>query len=161
MTTLGLAKTAWGWPERPLHGRIWTSRYQAADAIIASGLAPTRVTLYPPRWRLRFQLVATIKELAPTRALFGIEDRAAFTTAFDAQLDAVGTERITELIDAIRRSANADPVLLCFEDLTKTWCHRQAFAHWWFERTGETVMELDPARPPNHRSSTATGPGCS
>jgi hypothetical protein len=37
-------------------------------------------------------------------------------------------------------------VCLCFEDLTKPglWCHRQIFARWWTEETGEAVPELEP-----------------
>lgn len=146
MTPEGSPGTAYGWPERPLAGRIWTSRYQAADLIIASGLAPVRATLYPPRWRLRYELTGTLKELAPTRALFGFHDRAAFEPLYEAQLDALGVPAIRDRLDAIRQADQADPVVLCFEDLTKTWCHRQVFAAWWERMTGEVVAEL--ARPP-------------
>lgn len=134
----------WGWPESPTAGRIWTSRYQAADAIIASGLTPVRATLYPPRWRLRYELAATLKELAPTRALFAVHDRARFTPAYVAQLDALGVAEVAARLEAIRQAAGADPVLLCFEDLTRDWCHRLVFAAWWRVRTGETVLELAP-----------------
>jgi hypothetical protein len=45
--------------------QIYTSRYQNQEAIIASGLVPVRVTVGHPRFRLRYELKATIRELAP------------------------------------------------------------------------------------------------
>ena len=134
-----------GFPERSgALGRVWTARY-SNPRIPDSGLAPVRITVGFPRFRLRYSLAATLRELAPDRAWLHIDDRAAFSALYCAKLDALGVDAIRRLLDEVRAAAGTDPVLLCFEDCRKPgeWCHRLAFAEWWHERTGEPVLELD------------------
>ena len=63
-----------------LVSRIFTSRYQNA-AIASSGLVPIGITLGNPRFRLGYALAANLRQLAPTRAMFHLTDRAAFEPA--------------------------------------------------------------------------------
>jgi len=87
-------------------------------------LAPVRITLGKPR-RSVVEIAATVMELAPTGKLFGIEDRAEFTSAFFKKLDKIGLERIEARLNAVsQENGGRDLVLLCFEDVRKPgeWC---------------------------------------
>lgn len=139
---LASTHTATGFPDRSEpQGAVWTARYQN-KRIPASGLVAVRITAGYPRFRLRYELAATVRELAPIWTMFGLADDE-FTRRYRERLETVGVDRIRTILDGIRQSAGADPVLLCFEDLTKAPCHRRMFADWWTEQTGEPVLELE------------------
>ncbi len=124
--------------------RIYTSRYQSGDLIWRSGAVPVRITVGHPRFKLGFELGATVRELAPDRSMFGLSD-AEFSLVYAERLESLGVEVIRSLLRQISEALGGrDLVLLCFEDLTKPgeWCHRRTFARWWEERTGERVEEL-------------------
>jgi hypothetical protein len=130
-------------PVRPLA----TSRYQNHELIIDSDLVPTRITLGAPRWKLRYSLAGHIPALAPTRAIFAIEDEGEFDSAYRLHLAGVGVQFINEEIQRVSAENNGDRglVLLCFEDLEvlgENSCHRRAFARWWQEQTDQEVREL-------------------
>jgi hypothetical protein len=107
---------------------------------------PVRTTLYPPRFRLPYELRYRIAELAPTHRLFKLEG-AEFDAAYREHLDRIGVDvieaRFTEIATAERDAGNEQPalVLLCFEAAAAD-CHRGTFARWFEERTGETIAEL-------------------
>lgn len=126
--------------------RIATSSYRQEGLIRESGRIPVRITAGHPRFRLGFQIAATIKELAPSRTLFAIKDEHAFDVAYRSQLDQAGVELIGQKIaDVCAAHGERSLVLLCFEDVAQLGelsCHRRSFAHWWEERTGEEVPEL-------------------
>ena len=102
---------------------------------------PTRITLGAPRWKLAYSLGGRIRELAPTRAVFAIEDEAEFDSAYREQLDGCGVDVIAGEIQRVSlEHAGRGLVLLCFEDIGKLGemsCHRRGFARWWEETTGQ------------------------
>ncbi|MFB7424708.1 hypothetical protein ACFC0K_15695 [Streptomyces hydrogenans] len=107
---------------------------------------PVRITRGHPRYKLAYQLTHRVQELAPAASYF-TEPQPIFTASYRADLDNLGAPRVAELLGAIAASAGDHRlVLLCFEDLSKPglWCHRQVFADWWQERTGDAVRELGP-----------------
>jgi hypothetical protein len=121
-----------------------TSRYQNRSGILASGLVPVRITLGHPRWKLGYELGATVRELAPDRAMMGLGEEA-FREAYTAKLERLGHERIAAILSAVSaQHGGRGLVLLCYEDLTKPGesCHRRLFAEVWERWTGEEVPEL-------------------
>jgi hypothetical protein len=141
-----------------LNFRILTARY-SNPALAGMAAAKVRVTLYPPRFRLKYALADAVKELAPDRAMFGLDDRAMFglddraefERLYRAKLDGLGTGWVVGRLRAISAAqGGADVVLLCFEDVRRPgeWCHRQVFADWLRERTGVAVEEVAEPEPP-------------
>jgi hypothetical protein len=124
-----------------------TSRYQAADLVEGSGRAAVGITLGYPRWKLRYSLVANLRQLAPTREIIRVDDADLFEELYRNRLDDLGVDEVRKLLTTCAERANNERlVLLCYEDLTKPGlrCHRQIFAAWWLENTGEIVRELEP-----------------
>ena len=123
-----------------------TSSYHQCRLIIASHRVPVRVTHGHPRFRLGYDIEATIKEIAPTKGLLAIQDPSEFDIAYRDQLDLYGVIRIGQRLSAVsEQSGQRGLVLLCFEDIGRLGefsCHRRAFARWWEARTGEEVPEL-------------------
>ncbi len=123
---------------------VWTSRYTNYGGILESGLAPIRVTLGAPRFKLPYKLAGNIPQLAPTRATFTSPSHL-FEGLYRAQLNELGVGAIRLLLDEAEAEAGRGLVLLCFEDVEKLGehsCHRRQFAAWWREQTGEVIAEL-------------------
>jgi hypothetical protein len=124
-----------------------TSRYQAADLIEASGRAAVGITLGYPRWKLRYPVVANLRQLAPTREMIHVGEASIFEEMYRNRLDDLGFAEARRLLsDCVERANNEHLILACYEDLTKPGlrCHRRLFANWWQEHTGEVVPELEP-----------------
>ena len=124
-----------------------TSRYQAADLIKTSGRAAVGITLWYPRWKLRYPLVANLRQLAPTREIIQVGDASIFEEMYRQRLDDLGIGGVHELLAmCVQRANNERLALVCYEDLTKPGlrCHRRMFAAWYQEHTGESVPELEP-----------------
>jgi hypothetical protein len=124
-----------------------TSRYQAADLIETSGRAAVGITLGYPRFKLRYPVVANLRQLAPTREMRHLTDPHLFDQMYRDRLDELGVDEAHGLLDDCAERANNERLLLlCFEDLTKPGlrCHRRLFAAWWEENTGYVVPELEP-----------------
>ncbi|MER6611013.1 DUF488 family protein [Streptomyces sp. NPDC000927] len=122
---------------------LFTNRYQQFQP--TQGV-PVRITLGAPRFKLRYTLAHSVRELAPQREYFS-KSLPEFTTAYRADLDQCGVQRIAERLKQIAEiERDHRLVLLCFEDLSDPaqWCHRRVFAAWWKEMTGDTVRELGP-----------------
>jgi hypothetical protein len=123
-----------------------TSRFQAADRIRESGLVAVRISRGAPRWKLRYELAGAIKSLAPSKDLYAKRGSPEFEAEFIQQLDALGTELLSEEFRTISDGhGGAGLVLLCFEDLDELGegsCHRRMFARWWAARTGRSIPEL-------------------
>jgi hypothetical protein len=124
-----------------------TSRYQAADLIEASGRAAIGITFGYPRFKLRYPLIANLRQLAPTREMIRLDDPHTFEEMYRERFDHLGVSGVRELLTMCAERANNERlVLLCYEDLTKPGlrCHRRLFSAWWEARTGEAVPELKP-----------------
>lgn len=124
--------------------QIATSRYLNRQAIEESGLAPVATSVGRPRFRLGYELAASVGMLAP-HGLRHVDDEGEFTPRYRERLDRFGVEAIRQTLAAIADGAGAPGVvLLCFEDVARegVWCHRRVFAAYWRERTGQEVREL-------------------
>ena len=126
---------------------IYTSRF--ANPELQSGkYTVVGIVRYLPRYKLKYELAGNIFDIAPTKALFNVYDREAFSSPYKAHLDAVGFEKISEQIHKYV-SRGKDVVLCCYEDvrIPDEWCHRLVFSEWWLEQTGEVIEELKDASP--------------
>jgi hypothetical protein len=105
---------------------------------------------------LGYKLAANLREVAPDRAIWQLNDEA-FDVAYRLQLERLGFDEITARLSRLAlEHGNNRLVLLCFEDLRKAGesCHRQNFAAYWHEMTGELVPELE-HRGPTEVTNTA------
>lgn len=128
--------------------QIATSRYQAHDLIVASGLAPVATTVGTPKFPMRYDLAGACALIAPLGVFGRALSDEEFEAGYRARLDRFDVDEIrAELV----KLAGARPgcVLLCFCDLAKSRCHRRMFARWWKKRTGEEVAELEPESAPS------------
>jgi hypothetical protein len=121
--------------------QIATSRYQAHDLILASGLAPVATTVGKPKFSLRYELAGACALIAPL-GVFGRDlSDEEFEAGYRARLDSFGVPEIrADLVKLVGDWPGC--VLLCFCDLAQSRCHRRLFSRWWQERTGEEVAEL-------------------
>lgn len=126
-----------------------TSRYGNRN-VHRSGLVPVRISHGTPKWPLGYAVDEAIPELMPPGYLMQEQDREVFRPKYRRHLYRVGAARIRERFEEISaRHGGRGLVLLCFErvDEGRDWCHRQVFAEWWKDQTGETIVELPEARP--------------
>jgi Protein of unknown function, DUF488 len=127
-----------------LRGRIFTSRYQAGGLIAASGAAPLRITLGPPRFRLGYELAGSIPSLAPRKRHFYLHGEA-FREQYLAELGRrLGPDGVLELLARANASTPGDGiVLLCFENVLEGQaCHRRMLADWLQKERGLVIPEL-------------------
>jgi hypothetical protein len=103
---------------------------------------PVRMTVYPPRFKLAYDLTEYVPELAPHGLLKLQGDE--FTRRYREQLDRLDIDQLRAKFAAIQqRHDGKRPVLLCFEDVhAGEHCHRRDFADYWQERTGQRVPEV-------------------
>lgn len=69
-----------------------------------------------------------------------------FRDAYRGILDRQGPGRIASRLAALRAEHAGRPLALCcFEHVTRPgqWCHRELFAEWWLEQTGELIADLE------------------
>ena len=121
---------------------IFTSRY-ANPELKSCKYTAVRISLGLPRWKLGYEIVGAIEELMP-KGIFGIEDYEEFRRRYFDKLDTIGVDRIREKLHRFEELGKP-VVLLCFEDIRKgdwNWCHRNIFASWWKQHTGEVIPEL-------------------
>lgn len=123
---------------------IFTSRYSNQTQLTDPRYIKIGITLGKPKFALRYQVDATIKELAPSGAMFHIYDRKVFTEQYFTRMNKLGVKGVQELLEPYVEEGK-DLVLLCYEDLRKPgeWCHRQVFAEWWEKETGVRIQELE------------------
>ncbi|MGD0853829.1 MAG: hypothetical protein ABSA07_10820 [Acidimicrobiales bacterium] len=123
-----------------------TSRFQATDRILDSGLVPVRISRGAPRWKLRYKLAGAVKSLAPSADLYARRGSSAFESDYMHQLDVLRVDDLSQEFRSISEGhGGAGLVFLCFEDLDvlgEGSCHRRMFARWWEARTGMPIPEL-------------------
>ncbi len=136
--------------------KIATSRFQNGEVIIETGLAPVRITLGHPRWKLPYELAGTVLDFAPDREWVNVEDDEEFTRRMVAKLFTVGAPRAREILDEMA-TGYSGVVLLCYEQLPgDEICHRTVVAEWLTTALNIPVEELeDRSPPPRNRSRRA------
>ena len=126
--------------------RLYTSRFQN-PTLTDNRYTVVGIVRYLPRFKLKYNLAGNIIDIAPTKALFNIYDRATFTPPYKQHLDEVGLKQISAQLKKYL-DMGKDVALCCFCDVRKPdWCHRLVFAEWWQEKTGEVINELEDNSP--------------
>jgi len=110
--------------------KIYTSRYSNKN-LADSDAVKLGITLGAPRFPLKFKLSGNIRQFAPPRYIFGMEDEEAFKRKYLEHLDKLGADGAKLILDCYSKE-DQDIVLLCYEDVTKPgdWCHRRMLAEW-------------------------------
>ena len=119
--------------------KVRTSRYQNGPGIIESGLAPIRVTLGAPRFKLSYPLAGSLMDLAPDREWFHA-DTETFTQKMVAKMMRRGPTEIAGEIEALS-DGYPGAVLLCYEKWPDS-CHRHTVAEWLTVNLGWRIEEL-------------------
>lgn len=103
---------------------------------------PVRISLGYPRWSLKYELKAAMRELMPRREYLRVDSDAEFNERYTAQLDWYGTKALAQKMDGLRDGWKADRlVLMCFEE-DRVDCHRGTFADWWRDKTDVQIPEF-------------------
>jgi hypothetical protein len=132
----------------PFKGRLATCSYRAFRPEFGHAL---RITRFPPRWKLPYELAGSVMILDPTwqdwKLAKGGGSAATFVDSYTARIDTLGANTIETALESLGLSGTL--VLLCFESLAgipseeqRFICHRRAFADWWMVQTGDPVPEL-------------------
>ncbi|MEH0579075.1 MULTISPECIES: hypothetical protein [Streptomyces] len=111
--------------------------------------APIRTTVGHPRFPLGYELAGHARLITPTRELLAQNlPKDAYEFSYRRILNGHGIDRIhAELAGLSARHGGARLVLLCFDRYDRLkppndWCHREFFAKWYLEQTGEEIPEL-------------------
>ena len=126
----------------------YTARY-SNKAIDPSRHTVVQISAGRPRYRLTYELTEQLKILAPTRAMFKLE-QGEFEQEYIRRLELLGWEDILEELRAIdERNGGKDLVLCCFEDIRVPgqWCHRTMFAKWFGPKVCYRLNELPEVTP--------------
>jgi hypothetical protein len=116
-----------------------TSRYQAKDLILASGLVPVGITISPPRFPLGYECVYMTR-LAP----WGLRelDDDEFTRRYRDRLDGIGIAAIWRRFLSISNAHDGRGLcFLCYEP-AGAFCHRRVLARFIEDATLQPVPEL-------------------
>jgi hypothetical protein len=149
--------------ETPLKCRLATCSYKAFEPSMGHAV---RITRFPPRWKLPYELAGSVMQLAPSWAEWQIGksgDSHGFVAAYQARLSELGVATISAVLGS--RFPHDRICLLCYERVDGVppeerpfVCHRAAFAQFWTRETGDEVPELsDPCQP--WRPSPYASPG--
>jgi uncharacterized protein YeaO (DUF488 family) len=110
------------------------------------------IVRWPPRFPLRFELVANLYWLAPSSTMMAAaraQGRDVFAHQYIDKLEQIGAQKIVRLLGCIQGDAEG-LTLLCFEDVRDgtQWCHRQLLAEWLRAHARLVVEELPDSSPP-------------
>ncbi len=126
---------------------LHTSAYwnQKVKSLALAGEAvPVGITLYHPRRNPGYPLRHNLKLLAPDKALFKIDDYAAFRVPFLDLLELRWPFIQSELENLSGLYPELPLILLCFDrvDGPGDWCHRQIVAEFLAAKLAQPVTEL-------------------
>jgi hypothetical protein len=106
-------------------------------------MVAVRITLGAPRFKLRYPIAASLRELAPDRSWFHAPAQE-FRAAYLAKLEAAGYDAILSRLRELHDTAGRPVILLCYEDLRKPdlECHRTQLTRWLRSKGFPPVPEL-------------------
>lgn len=123
--------------------KLWTCNYARFNEDMGT---PIQISNSRPKYRLNYELRFAMKGLAPKWSLIKANlPHADFESRYREALDLLDIDHLKRLFEqAAEVGGREDLVLLCFENTLKpgNWCHRDMFARWWTDRTGEQVQEV-------------------
>lgn len=116
-------------------------------------LATARYADFDPRWGVPLQTsigapkwwkrpLEDARFLAPF-GLMDVEDRDEFEAGYLKRLDIIGIDQIARRLNVIAENYGRQRLIaLCFEDVSRQWCHRTMLSAWLKEHAGVDVREL-------------------
>lgn len=132
--------------------KMFVARY-FCPGLAAEPLVRVGITVGKPH-RIKYSLAAIVSPLAPHGRLFEMTDPDEFIPLYVERLVSHGVAQLGGILANISQAnGGGDLVLLCYEDcrydeegLLNDWCHRLVFAAWWYEQTGEPVLDVEHLR---------------
>jgi hypothetical protein len=70
----------------------------------------------------------------------------SFRAAYTAQLERFGPRKIARVLHMLGREHDASALALLCHEASWDRCHRQMWASWWLQATGEVVGEMEVSR---------------
>ena len=121
--------------------RLYTSRWANRDLAHLRCL-PVGISRGTPKFKTGYRY-RLLRELAPSREAFGLDDPEEFAAAYRAGLEEIGLDAIMMKLERItEESGNLPLVLLCYE-ADPADCHRGLLLAWLREQ-GVEIAELEP-----------------
>jgi uncharacterized protein YeaO (DUF488 family) len=131
--------------------RLFTSRWQN-KALASLDAVPVGISRGTPKFRVAYRY-RLLRELAPSREAFGLDDPHEFESAYRAGLDAIGLEAVVERLASVSRQHGGKPlVLLCYEPAHE-FCHRHVLRDW-LREWGVVIEELKAGDLPRRKDAT-------
>lgn len=121
---------------------IYTSYYGNKKNIDTDKYCYVSISVSTPKWDLPYEL-EHCKILKPYSIFGKYDNMKDYTREYRKYLDSKGVVAIQNVLEYIsKKNGNKDLVLLCYEK-NKFECHRNTFADWWYEKTGQKVREIN------------------
>jgi uncharacterized protein (DUF488 family) len=99
-----------------------------------------------PSWLLTYSLIreGAVRSMCAPWGLLQLDlDEEEFRDRYVARLEKHGADKIHAAVDRLAREHDREGVvLLCWEDLAKTWCHRRILAAYLEDAGAAAVPEL-------------------
>jgi len=122
--------------------RIFTSRFSNKALADMKNTKFIAIARGLPRFKTAFQIDEQFMLIAPSWGLVKETDPDCYNIKYRNQLNYTGVETIEREFFRLSEEGKYDIVLLCYEDVSKDWCHRRMFADWWLEECGEPIDEI-------------------
>lgn len=122
---------------------LFTSHWRNAE-LADLECVPVGISRGEPRWKLGYRY-RRYPTLAPNDHVWSEQETEAFESAYRAQLDGLGADRIVSDLRRISEQHGGKALcLLCWERLADPdeYCHRLSLSGWLETRTGLVVPEL-------------------
>jgi uncharacterized protein (DUF488 family) len=127
--------------------QVWTGAYwhpQVKKSVQDGEAVAVGITLYGLKRSYGYALTDSIKELAPDRKLFLVDDYDAFYEPFMSRLENTWPVAESRLLGVMSDNPGKDVILLCFDRLDRDgdWCHRQLVAEFISKKWAVEVGEI-------------------
>jgi hypothetical protein len=119
---------------------LFTGRYAAIRKVPPGLIVPVRTSVGVPRFIKGAGAFPAFQELIP-HGLLKVTDLDEFAWRYRRRLARHAGAIDARLAELHRAYPGRPLVPCCFEDLSRSWCHRRVWADWHQERTGVTVEE--------------------
>jgi hypothetical protein len=117
---------------------LYTCSYRAYQPAMGQAVV---TSLGLPKWRAEAQQWPVCHLLTPRYSYLKAEP-AVFEAEYRAQLERFGVCKIARTLERIAREHDAAALILLCHEADWGSCHRQQWAAWWLETTGELAQEI-------------------
>lgn len=117
--------------------KIYISYFAGQKKMELDDTAYMSIAVGNPRYPVPYKIINL--DILKPYGIFRVYHGEEYRKKYYERLDSYGVEKIRKTIDELREG-HENVILMCHEK-NKYECHRQMFAEWWKERTGEEIEE--------------------